>query len=251
MRLAGRVALVTGGGSGQGSAVAQRFGAEGARVGVLDRDAASARQTVDLIIQSGGEALALGGDVSHEAEVRASVEAVVAHWNALHILYNNAGVFWPDRDGTVAEVDPGIWSRVLEINLNGVYLCCKHALPHLLRHAPSCIVNVSSVAGFAGDQLYHAYAASKSALHALTRSIALRYGPEGVRANLICPGFIETPMVAGLLADDRVREQIVSSTALRRLGQPEDVAAAALYQASNEASFVTGATLVVDGGLVK
>jgi NAD(P)-dependent dehydrogenase (short-subunit alcohol dehydrogenase family) len=107
------------------------------------------------------------------------------------------------------------------------------------------------VAGFAGDQLYHAYAASKSALHALTRSIALRYGPEGVRANLICPGFIETPMVSGLIEDDRVRDQIIGSTALRRLGQPEDVAAAALFLASSEASFVTGATLVVDGGLAK
>lgn len=251
MRLSGRVALITGAGSGQGRAVALRFAAEGASVAVLDLDAASARLTAELIEQQGGAALALAGDVSHEDEVRAAIEQMASHWGALHILYNNAGVFWPGRDGTVAEVPSETWRRILEINLDGVYLCCKYAVPHLLRHAPSCIINVSSVAGFAGDQLYHAYAASKSALHALTRSIALCYGPQGLRANLICPGFIETPMVSDLLADAALRAQIVGTTALRRLGQPKDVAAAAIFLASDEASFVTGATLVVDGGLVK
>jgi NAD(P)-dependent dehydrogenase (short-subunit alcohol dehydrogenase family) len=245
------VALITGAGSGQGRAVAVRFAAEGASVGVLDRDAASARRTAELIEGQGGFALPLAADVSKEEEVQAAVERVASRCGSLHILYNNAGVFWPERDGTVAEVSPETWRRVLGINLDGVYLCCKYAVPHLLRCAPSCIINVSSVAGFAGDQMYHAYAASKSALHALTRSIALRYGPEGLRANLICPGFIETPMVSHLLADEGVRASVVGTTALRRLGRPEDVAAAALFLASDEAGFVTGTTLVVDGGLVK
>ncbi len=251
MRLSGRVALITGAGSGQGRAVALRFASEGASVGVLDRDAASARQTAELIEGQGGVALSVAADVSNADEVQRAVERVVSRWGNLHILYNNAGVFWPERDGTVAEVAPETWRQVLGINLDGVYHCCKYAVPHLLRCAPSCIINVSSVAGFAGDQLYHAYAASKSALHSLTRSIALRYGPEGLRANLICPGFIETPMVSHLLADEGVRAGVVGTTALRRLGRPEDVAAAALFLASDEAGFVTGTTLVVDGGLVK
>ena len=251
-RLEGRRCLVTGATGGQGAAVSRRFASEGARVAVTDLSEDRVASLADELRRTGRDAVGIAGDVRDEGQVEAVIQAVVEAFGGLDVLYNNAGVLLPESDAPVEQLERAVWDEVLATNATSVFLFCKHAVPHLLAAAPgSVILNVGSVASYAGDKEFHAYAASKGALIALTASLAQRYGPQGLRANLICPGFVETPMVARWLGDEQALAPIIDATALRRFGQPEEIAAYAAFLASTEASFVTSSLVTVHGGLVK
>jgi NAD(P)-dependent dehydrogenase (short-subunit alcohol dehydrogenase family) len=250
-RLEGRRALITGAARGQGRAVAARFAAEGARVIVSDRDAEAVDGLVGELRATGAEATAVVADVRDEAQVERVVACAVESLGGLDVLYNNAGVYWTDRDGPVDRLPRDVWDDVMAINATGSYLFCRYAVPHLLASGSGVILNVSSVAGYAGDPDCHAYAASKGALIALTASLAQRYGPQGLRAVALCPGFIETPMTSSFLGDASVAGRIAGATALRRVGTADEVATVAAFLASDEAAFVTSVVVPVHGGLVK
>jgi NAD(P)-dependent dehydrogenase (short-subunit alcohol dehydrogenase family) len=251
-RLTGRRCLITGAAGGQGRAVSRRFAAEGARVAVTDLAGEQVSALADELRDTGADAIGVAADVRDEAQVAAAVAAAAEAFGGLDVLYNNAGVLRPEEDAPVERLERAVWDDVLAVNTTSVFLFCKHAVPHLLDAAPgSVILNVGSVASYAGDTEFHAYAASKGALIALTASLAQRYGHQGLRANLICPGFVETPMVSRWLGDDAAMAAITASTALRRFGQPEEIAAYAVFLASEEASFVTSSLVTVHGGLVK
>ena len=200
----------------------------------------------------GATAVGVAADVRDEAEVAAVVEAAVDALGGLDVLYNNAGVLLIHDDRPTEELELTTWNDVLAINTTGMFLFCKHALPPLLEAAPgSVILNVGSAASYRGDPYFHAYAAAKGALLSYTASLAQRYGPRGLRANLICPGFIDTPMIESLLTDEDLVAAVTDATALRRMGQPEEIAAYAAFLASTDASFVTDAVVTVHGGFVK
>jgi NAD(P)-dependent dehydrogenase (short-subunit alcohol dehydrogenase family) len=251
MRFNERVVMITGAGSGQGRAVAEGFAREGARVALMDLDADGLEATRRRIEAAGGLVLDYAGDVADSAAVQQMVAMTIERFGQIDVLYNNAGVYWADRDGPVDVLAEEVWDRILAINLRGTFLCCKYVLPGMLQRQQGVIINVASVAAFAGDEACHAYPASKSALLALTRSMAQHYGPRGVRVVVIAPGFIDTPMAAPFLADADTREKVIAATMLRRVGQPDDIANVALFLASDQASFVTGSMVVVDGGLMK
>ncbi len=251
-RLDGRRCLVTGATGGQGIAVSRRLGSEGARVAVTDLSEEAVGALVAELQAQGADAVGRAADCRDEGEVAAVVETAAKALGGLDVLYNNAGVLLADQDGPVERLERSVWDDVMAVNTTSVFLFCKHAIEHLLASAPgSVILNVGSVASYAGDTEYHAYSASKSALIGYTASLAQRYGPAGVRANLICPGFVETPMVSQWVEDADASAPILDATALRRFGQPDEIAAYAAFLASDEASFVTGSVVTVHGGLVK
>jgi len=244
MRLQGKVALVTGAGSGIGRAVALRFAREGARVACADLVAEAARETAEAITGAGGQAVALALDVTDAAGCERAVRATLEAFGRLTTLVNAAGVRGERRDPTPP---PDEWRRVVEVNLTGTYLASRAAVHALAATGQGTITNIASIYGLVGGSLSPAYAASKGGVANLTRQMALEWAPR-VRVNCVCPGVIETPMTAPLLADPAWREAAIRRHPLGRLGQPEDVAAAILYLASDEAAFVTGVALPVDGG---
>jgi len=247
MRLQGKVALVTGGGSGIGCGIAARFGREGAAVAVIDVDDAGAAETVALVDDAGGEARAFHADVSRGDEVRRVMDAVVARWGRVDALVNNAGIFWAHRGDTlVTEMDEAVWAQVLAVNLTGVFLCCKFGIPAMERGGS--IVNIASIAGLLGRDTAQAYVAAKGGVLALTRSLAVHYAARGIRANAILPGRVDTPLVADDYATPEDRAAFARAHPLGRFGTPEDIAGLALYLASDEAAWVTGASYVIDGG---
>lgn len=239
----GRVALVTGAASGIGLAIAHRFARSGCQVAVFDRDAEAARHVADAL---GG--LATTGDVSRPADVRRSVEEVVDRFSRIDILVNNAGT---DAAGSVVELDVREWDRVYAVNVRGMFLFAKHAIPSMPRG--SAIVNISSIDALASYPGMAAYDSSKAAVLALTRTLAIDHGRDGIRVNAICPGYTETPMLAGYFArcEDpaAARQEACALHPLGRLGRPEDIAEVAFFLASDAAAFVTGAHVVADGGL--
>jgi NAD(P)-dependent dehydrogenase (short-subunit alcohol dehydrogenase family) len=248
-RLAGKVALITGAGNGQGRAAAKLFAAHGARVVVAELDPAAGERTVAEVRAAGGDALLAQGDVGVESDVQRMVEAAVARFGALHVLYNNAGVLWKDRDRSVVDTEERWWDRVLAINLKGVYFTCKYGVPHLIAAGGGSIIVVGSVSALRGFTLpQDAYTASKGALISLTKSLAVQYARHRIRANIIHPGIVETPMQAPYLADPEKRRAFEAATPLGRLARPEEIARVALFLASEDASYVTGAELAVDGG---
>jgi len=250
-RLLGRRALVTGAAGGQGAAVARQFASEGAVLALTDLPGERLSALEVELRREGAEAKAIAADVRSEQEVQAVVAGAVDFLGGLDVLYNNAGVYWAEKDATVDQLERAIWDEILAINTTSAFLFSKHALSHLLESRDGVLLNVASVAGYAGDAECHAYAASKGALIALTKSIAQRFGSSGLRANVICPGFIATPMVASLLEDEEITRWVEGATALGRVGQPEEVAAVAAFLASSASSFVTASIITVHGGLVK
>lgn len=248
-RLDGKVCVVTGAGGGIGRACSLRFAEEGGRLACADVLEDPGRETVALIEAAGGEASFLAADVTDEASVAALYEAVESRFGAVHVLVNNAGVLLPG-DGSVLETELEAWQRVLDINLTGVFLCCKHGIPKLLASGGGSVVNMGSISGLVGSATSQiGYAASKGAVIALTRDIAVELARRGVRANALCPGPVETPLALQLYTDEAAWERRRVHIPAGRLGKPTEIAEAALFLASDESSWVTGTSLVVDGGI--
>ncbi len=248
-RLDGKVAVITGAGSGIGRVAASLFAAEGAQVVVADVVAEHAASAVDEIRAAGGSATAVTVDVSDEAQVQSMVDAAVTTYGGLHVLFNNAGIF-PDDDGGVLDTPPDTWQKVMEVNLKGVWLGCRSAIPAMLASGGGSIVNVASFVALMGAATAQiAYTASKGGVLAMTRELAVEYARQGIRANSLCPGPIETPLLAELLSDPARRQRRLVHIPIGRFGRPEEIARAALFLASDDASFVTGSALVVDGGI--
>src|SRR5215471_2344392 len=247
-RLADRVAVITGAGMGIGRAAALLFAGEGARVVVADIDEAAAHQTVDAVARAGGTALAVQGDVALEADVERMVEAGARRFGALHILYNNAGVLWKDRDRSVLETDSQWWDRVMAINLKSAFWVTKYGVPHLQRAGGGSIILMGSVSALVGfTRAQDAYTCAKGGLISLTKSLAIQFARDRIRCNIIHPGIVDTPLQAPYLTDE-LRREFEGGIPLGRIGQPRDIANVALFLASEESSFMTGAELVVDGG---
>jgi len=247
-RLENKVALITGAGGGIGRASAQAFSREGARVVVVDAVEAAGRATVDGINAAGGTAVFVQADVTRAADVEAMIAFAERTFGALHVLFNNAGIF-PDEDGSVVDTDEAVFDRVIAVNLKGVFLGCKYGIPALLRAGGGSIINTASfvaVMGAATSQ--SAYTASKGGVLALTREIAVEFARRGIRANALCPGPVNTPLLQSLLADPARRARRMVHLPMGRLAEAEEIAAAALYLASDESSYVNGTTFLVDGG---
>jgi NAD(P)-dependent dehydrogenase (short-subunit alcohol dehydrogenase family) len=246
-RLAGKVAIVTGAGSGQGRAVALAYAAEGAGVLACDIAGEGAQETVRLCVEAGGRAVAATTDVSDQAQTSAAVTQAEEELGRLDVLYNNAGINpGSGGDGGVVDLDLEIWDRVLAVDLTGVMLMCRAAIPAMRRTGGGSIVNVSSVsAGLGGAG--NAYTAAKGGALALTKAIAASYAPD-IRCNAVCPGAIDTPMIEVTLADPAVRAKWEGRTLVGRIGVPEDIAPLAVYLGSDESAFVTGGVFVIDGG---
>jgi NAD(P)-dependent dehydrogenase (short-subunit alcohol dehydrogenase family) len=248
-RLDGKVALITGAASGIGKVAAELFAREGARVVVADVVDEAGEATVGEIVAAGGEAAFVHCDVSRAEQVEAAVRETVARFGGLTVLYNNAGIFPPD-DGSVTETPEATWDRVMAVNLKGVFLGCKYGIPAMLESGGGSIINVASfvaLMGAATPQI--AYTASKGGVLSMTREIAVEFARKGIRANALCPGPIETPLLAELLADPERRARRLVHIPVGRFGQAHEVARAALFLASDESSYITGATFVVDGGI--
>jgi NAD(P)-dependent dehydrogenase (short-subunit alcohol dehydrogenase family) len=249
VRLEGKVALITGAGSGMGREAARLFAREGARVVVSDIAEDAGREAVEEIGADGGEAAFIRADVSRSDENAAMVRFAVERFGALHVLYNNAGVFLGDDGGTV-ETSEEVWDKVMAINLKGVWLGCKHGIPAMVGSGGGSIINVASFVALMGAATAQiAYTASKGGVLSMTREVAVEYARRGIRANALCPGPIETPLLAELMSDPERRARRIVHIPIGRLGQAEEVARAALWLASDDSSLMTGATVVVDGGV--
>ena len=247
-RLAGKVAFITGAGAGMGREAAVLFGEEGARVVVADIDATAAAETVKRVEAVGAQALAVHGDVALEADVQRMVTAGVQRFGALHVLYNNAGVLWKDRDRSVLETDERWWDRVMAINLKSVFWVTKHGIPHLRAAGGGSVIMMGSVSALAGfTRAQDAYTAAKGALISLTKSLAIQFAKDRIRCNVIHPGIVDTPLQAPYLTD-AIRKEFETGIPLGRITRPREIAYAALFLASDESSYMTGAELVIDGG---
>ncbi len=249
MKLDQRVAVITGAGSGIGQAMARLFAREGARILAADMNGPAAEATAALIAQEGGTCQAITTNVVEPEQVRAMIERAQSLYGRLDILCNNAGV---GSTTDVVDCEPDEWDRVMTVNVKSVYLGCKFGVPVMLGQGGGVIINTASVAGMVGIVKRAAYCASKGAVIALTRQVAIEYVKQGIRCNCLCPGTVDSPWVGRLLAqtDDQVaaRQALEARQPMGRLGTPEEVAAAALYLASDDAAFITGTGLVLDGG---
>jgi NAD(P)-dependent dehydrogenase (short-subunit alcohol dehydrogenase family) len=246
-RLDGKVAVITGAGSGMGREAAILFTEEGARVCVGDVNAEAAEETVSLCP---GEALAVAVDVADEEQVASMYEQTTGRFGGVDVLYNNAGIS-PGDDASVLETSVDAWQRVQDVNTKGVFLCCKHGIPHLLERGGGSVINVASfvaIVGAATSQI--SYTASKGAVLSMSRELAVEFARRGVRVNALCPGPVETPLLLSIYGDDPAaleRRRIHWPTG--RLARPREIVQAALFLASDDSSYVTGATFLVDGGL--
>lgn len=247
--ISGSTAIVTGGSTGIGRAAARRFGEAGASVVVADVAAAEAERTVEMVTDAGGEATFVETDVSDAAEVGAMVEEAVETYGGLDVAFNNAGIEGESEPSADQPLDN--WERVIDVNLRGVFLGMRSELPAMLESGGGAIVNTASIAGVVGFPALAPYVASKHGVIGLTRTAALEYSGQGVRVNAVAPGVIDTPMVQRSREESpESTEQAVAATPIGRLGEPAEVGDAAVWLCSEEASFVTGETLVVDGGYV-
>lgn len=246
MKLAGQVALVTGGNGGIGRAVALALAGEGCRVGVVaGHDLAGAEAVAREIEQTGGEALALRADVSDAAQAEGAVWAVAERFGRLDILVNNAGI---TRDGLLLRMSEADWDAVFDVNLKGAFHCTKAALKWMVRQRSGRIVNIASIVGMMGNAGQANYAAAKAGLIGFTRATAREVASRGILVNAVAPGFIQTRMTAAI--PEKAREAMLQQIPLGRLGQPSDVAPAVLFLCLPEVSYITGQVLVVDGGVL-
>lgn len=236
-RFDGRVAIVTGGSAGIGAAIVQRFAGEGATVVVVDR-----QEPKGL----GQRAVFRPVDVSSSEEVTAMIDGVVAEFGRLDVLCNNAGVFFAGAATATADSD---WRRIMSVDLDGVFYGCRAAIPHMQRQGGGAIVNIASVAGIAGYSRMAAYGAAKAGVINLTRAIAIDHAAEGIRANTICPGVVETEMTTMMRATDEIRAKAMVGIPMARASQPAEIAAVAAFLASDDASYMTGCVVPVDGGI--
>jgi NAD(P)-dependent dehydrogenase (short-subunit alcohol dehydrogenase family) len=248
-RLANKVALITGGASGQGRVAAIRFAQEGAKVVISDVNEDGGRQTMHMVQENGGQALFVPADVAVETSAQEMVAAAVRQYGALHILYNNAGIGGGGIDTDVTQLSVETWERILNINLRGIFLCSKYGVPALIQAGGGSVINTASIAGLIGSPYAgHAYTASKGGVIALTRAMAMSYASHKVRVNAICPGGVETPMTARFRQDPAQWQRYIDSHPIGRVGTPEDIVNLAVYLASDEASWVTGSIFTIDGG---
>ncbi len=251
MRLEGKVALISGGARGMGAAEARLFAREGASVVIGDVLEEEGRRVEAQIGEAGGQALFLSLDVTSESDWSNAVAAAVSRFGKLDVLVNNAGVTGAGGGGgpvMVEETTVEVWDRIMDVNAKGVFLGTKAAIPEMRRAGGGSIINISSIYGLVGSGGSSAYHASKGAVRLLTKATAIQYAGEGIRANSVHPGFIETPMTAAIRADPDRNRRMLSGTPLGRLGVPDDVAYGVLFLASDESSFMTGSELVIDGG---
>lgn len=247
--LEGKSALITGGGGGIGRATALAFAREGARLAVADANQDSAQQTVALVNQAGGQALALGGDVTDSAQVQALVAAAVSAYGRLDCAFNNAGIagFQVDAAGKrTHEWADESFDRMIAVNLRGVWLCMKHEIVQMLQQGGGAIVNTGSIAGLVGLPTSTGYVAAKHGVLGLTKTASVEYAADKIRVNAVCPGYIETNMTVDTMR--RRGEQILSLVPFRRMGKPEEIAEMVLWLCSDRASYVSGACYNVDGG---
>jgi NAD(P)-dependent dehydrogenase (short-subunit alcohol dehydrogenase family) len=249
MRLAGKVAIITGAGAGIGLATALLFAKEGAKVVVADCDPEKGAEAVSLIREKGGEAIFIQVDVSKADNVKDMVKTTVERYGKLDILVDNAGIY---AQADVVEATEEEWDRILNVNLKGVFLCSKYSIPEMIKGGGGSIVNIGSEAGIVGIKNQVAYNVSKSGVIALTKSMAIDFAAHNIRVNCVCPGTTETPLVKAALerAPDPVaaRRAVEESRPANRLGRPEEIAAGILYLASDESPYATGAILSIDGG---
>ena len=247
MRVAGKVALISGGAGGIGAATAKLLASEGAAVVIADLLEDEGRATEALIAESGGKALFVNLDVTSEESWKNAVQAAVSSFGKLDILVNNAGV--SHRAG-VEETSSEAWDKVMDVNVKGVFLGTKAAIPEMRKAGGGgSIINISSIYGLVGSATSSAYHASKGAVRIFNKSTAIQYASENIRANSVHPGFVDSPMTRAHHDVPNIHEERVAKMPLGRMGQPEDIAAGILYLASDESSFVTGAELVIDGGM--
>ena len=250
MRLTDKVAIITGAGSGMGRVAAQMFAAEGARVVVAEFDEKAGEETAGLVRDAGGQATFVQADVSREDDARRMVQEAVSAYGRVDVLYNNAGIM-PEADHSVTDTDVDTWDRVMAVNVRGVFLGCKFAIPVMLEHGSGSVINISSFVALLGCSVpQDAYTASKGAVLSLTRSLAVQFGPQGVRTNAICPGPIETPLLMDWLLKDEAAKQLrLARNPTGRFGKPEEIVNLAIYLASDESRWTNGAAMVVDGGI--
>ena len=249
-RLDGKVALITGAGSGMGRLASVTFAREGAKVVVTEIAEPPGQETVAAVRRTGGHAVFVKTDVSKEADVAAAVRGGEQAFGRVNILYNNAGIF-PAEDGSVVDIDEAIWDRVMSVNLKSIYLVCKHGIPALLRAGGGSIVNIASFVALVGCSVpQDAYTASKGGVIALTKSLAVQFGPKNIRTNAICPGPIETPLLTSwLLTNPDAKALRLARIPMGRFGRPEDIVNLALYLASDESTWTNGSVMVADGGI--
>ncbi|MBV9710456.1 MAG: glucose 1-dehydrogenase [Ktedonobacteraceae bacterium] len=249
MRLANKVAIITGSASGMGRAAAELFASEGASIIVTDINEQAGTETVQTLRNAGGSAIFVKADVTRENEVKALVETSVETFGHIDILYNNAGVMLPEDQSVVTNTE-AVWDRVLDINLKSVFLCSKYTIPHMVKQGKGSIINIASFVALMGCTVpQDAYTASKGGMLSLTKSLAVQYGRNGIRCNAICPGPIETPLLRYLWTSEEARNTRLNRIPLGRFGEARDIVYMALYLASDESAWTTGSWLVVDGGI--
>ncbi len=250
MRLDGKVSIITGGGSGMGRTAAELFASEGAKVVVADFSEATGEATAAAVRAAGGDATFVRADVSNEDDARAMVQHAIATYGRVDALYNNAGIM-PEADHSVIDTDVDTWDAVMAVNVRGVFLGCKHAIPAMLDQGSGSIINIASFVAILGCSVpQDAYTASKGAVLALTRSLAVQFAGRGVRSNSISPGPIETPLLMDWLLKDEAAKQLrLNRNPSGRFGKPEEIVNVGIYLASDESRWTNGANFVIDGGI--
>jgi NAD(P)-dependent dehydrogenase (short-subunit alcohol dehydrogenase family) len=250
MRLKDKVCIITGGASGMGKVASQLFAKEGAKVVVSDVQESAGKKTVEAVKSQGGQAIFVRADVSQEKDCEQTAKEAVKAFGGIDVLYNNAGIF-PEDDHSVIDTPEEVWRKVLAINLQGVAASCKYAIPEMIKRGKGSVINIASFVALVGCSVpQDAYTASKGAVIALTKSLAVQFGPKQIRSNAICPGPIETPLLTKwLLANPVERNKRLPRIPMGRFGKPEDIVYLAMYLASDESAWTNGSAIVVDGGI--